>query len=165
MVITAALAFSLGTLPLLAHGQAGGFGPGLQADGQGAGGRGPGRPGPGGPMGILPGLNRVDLTDAQREQIRAILEQARATGDPGEKVRQAEQALHAAVLADTPDSQAIEAARTAINSAQTAELDRRIELMQRVAQVLTPAQRQQLAQLPPPGGARGRGPGRGQRND
>src|SRR4051812_39164062 len=119
MVITAALAFSLGTLPLLAHGQAGGvgagppadgpgaggFGPGLQADGQGAGGRGPGRPGPGGPggpMGILPGLNRVDLTDAQREQIRAILEQARATGDPGEKVRQAEQALHAAVLADTP---------------------------------------------------------------
>src|SRR3982074_1160363 len=42
-----------------------------------AGGRGPGRPGmgPGGPgdlMELMAGLDRRDLTDAQREQIRAI---------------------------------------------------------------------------------------------
>lgn len=144
--IAAALALSLGALPLMAQA------------GQGRGGPGPGRGGPGGPMGILPGLNQVGLSEGQREQIRAILDQERQSGtDPGEKVRQAEQALHAAVLADVPDAQAIEAAKAALNSAHATELDRRTELMQKVAQVLTPAQRQQLAQLPPPPGPRGRG--------
>jgi Spy/CpxP family protein refolding chaperone len=109
-------------------------------------------------MGILPGLNRVGLSDAQREQIRAILDQERQSGDPGEKMRQAEQALHTAVLADTPDVQGIESAKSALNAAHAAELDRQVELMQKVAQVLTPAQRQELAQLPPPGPRRG-GPG------
>jgi Spy/CpxP family protein refolding chaperone len=111
-------------------------------------------------MGILPGLNQVGLSDAQREQIRAILEQERqaGSGDPAEKGREAERALMAAVLADAPNPQAIESARAALNAARTAELDHRIELMQKVAQVLTPAQRQELAQLPPPGpGGRGRG--------
>jgi len=154
MVITAALALALGTLPLLAQGPGGGFGRGGQRMGGPRSG-GPGRPGgPGGPMGIVPGLNRVDLTDAQREQIRAILDQARQSGDPGEKVRQADEALHAAIFADAANPQAIESARAALNAAHAAELDRRIDLMQKIAQVLTPAQRQQLAQPPP--GPRGR---------
>lgn len=158
-VMAAALALSLGALPLMAQGTGTGAGPGPRMAGQGRGGPGPGRGGPGGPMGILPGLNQVGLSEAQRAQVRTILEQERQPGtDPGEKVRQAEQALRAAVLADVPDVQAIESARTALNAAHGAELDRRIELMQKVAQVLTPAQRQQLAQLPTPGGPRGRGP-------
>jgi len=153
-IAAAALALSLGALPLLAQG------PGAMAPGQRMSGRGgPGPGGPGGPLGILPGLNRVGLSDAQREEIRGILDQERQSGDPGQKVRQAEYALHTAVLADAPDVQGIEAAKSALNAAHAAELDRRVELMQKVAQVLTSAQRQQLSQLPPPG-PRGGGPGR-----
>jgi Spy/CpxP family protein refolding chaperone len=144
MVIAAAVvAFSLGTLPVLAQGRRlGGPGPG-----------GPG--GPGGPL--VPGLNRLDLTDAQREQLRGIMEQARP-GDPAaDTVRQAEQALHTAVFADNPDPQAIDSAKAAVNAAHAAELDRRIALMQKVGQILTPAQRQELARMPGPGGLHGRG--------
>ena len=149
-IAIAALVLSLGALPLMAQGQRGPGGPG------GPGGQ--GRGGPGGPMGILPGLNQVGLTDAQREQIRGILDADRQGGtDPAEKGRHAEQALMTAVLADVPNAQAIDAAKAALNAARTAELDHRTELMLKVAQVLSPEQRQQLAQLPPPGPGRGRG--------
>jgi Spy/CpxP family protein refolding chaperone len=159
IAIVAALALTLGALPLMAQqGSGGGFG---QGQGQGQGqrmggpGRGRGPGGPGGPMAVLPGLNQVDLTDAQREQVRGIMEQERQSGDPGEKVREAEQALHAAVLADTPNPQAIDAAKGALNAAHVAELDHRVELMQKIVQILTPAQRQELAQWQPPAGRRG----------
>jgi len=149
----AVLAVSLGTLPLVAQ-QPGDAQPGHRMGGPGQFGPG-GRGGPGGPGGILPGLNRVNLTDAQREQVRALMEQERQSGDPGDTVRQAEQALHAAVLADTPNPQAIESAKAALNAAHEAALTHRVELMQKIAQVLTPAQRQELVQVPAPGG-RGR---------
>lgn len=153
LIAAAALALTVGTLPLAAQAPAGGQG--QRMGGPGRGGRGPGGPGP---MGILPGLNQIDLSDQQREQVRAILEEERQSGtEPGQKARQAEEALHAAVLSDTPDSQVIEAAKAALNTASVAELDHRVELMQKIAAVLTPAQRQQLAQLPPPGGRRGGG--------
>jgi len=157
-VIAAALVLALGTLPLVAQGVGGGFQGGQRAGGPGRGGRG----GPGGPGGIFPGLNRIDLSDPQREQVRAVLEQGRQSGDPGDKLRQAEQALHAALLADAPNPQAVESARAALNAAHAAELDHRIDLMQKIAQILTPAQRQQLAALPGPGGPRGRGNGHNQ---
>jgi len=135
-IAAAALALTLGGLPLVAQ------------------------QGPGGPMGVFPGLNEVGLTDAQRDQVRGILEQERQTGaDPGLKVRDAEAALHAALLADVADPQAIETAKAQLNAAHAAELDRRIDLMQKIAALLTPAQRQQLAQLPLPPGPRGRGAG------
>jgi Spy/CpxP family protein refolding chaperone len=141
----AVLVLSLGALPLAAQG------PGQRMGG-------PGRGGPGGPGApILPGLNRLDLSEAQRDQLRAIMEQDHQGGDPGEKVRQAEQALHAAVFGETPDPQAIEAAKAALSAAQASGLDHRVELMQKIAQILTPAQRQELARMPGPGGPRGRG--------
>jgi Spy/CpxP family protein refolding chaperone len=110
-------------------------------------------------MGVFPGLNQVGLSDEQREQVRGILEQERQSANPAQGLRQAEEALHTAVLADVPDPQAIQAAKAALATAQAAELDHRVELMQKIAAILTPAQRQQLAQLQPPPGARGRGPG------
>jgi Spy/CpxP family protein refolding chaperone len=152
-IAAAVLAVSLGTLSLVAQ-QPGDVQPGPRRGGPGQFGPG-GRGGPGGPGGLMPGLNRVDLSDAQREQVRAVLEQERPSGNPGEKVRQAEQALHAAVLADAANPQAIESAKAALNAAHAAELDHRVELMQKIAQILTPAQRQELAQMPGPGG-RGR---------
>jgi Spy/CpxP family protein refolding chaperone len=95
------------------------------------------------------------LTDTQREQLKALAEEERADGR-GAGQREAEQKLHAAVLADTPDTAAIEGLKAALNSAHAAELDRRISTMQKVAQILTPAQRQQLLNLQPDGRGRGR---------
>jgi Spy/CpxP family protein refolding chaperone len=150
MVMAATLALSVGAVSLLAQG------PGQRPGGPG---RGPGGMGPGGPggPGILARVHRLeDLTDTQKEQLRALAEEGRQGGDPGAGVRAAEQKLHAAVLANSPDLQAIETLKAALITAQAAELDHRVGMMQKVAQILTPAQRQQLLDKPP-AGSRGRG--------
>ena len=147
-LVAAALAVGLGALPALAQGP-----------GQGMGARG-GRGGPGGPgfgPGFMPMLQQLDLTDQQREQIRSLMEANRPAGDPGQ-LRAAELKLHAAILGDNPDQQAIEAAKTTINAAHAAELDHQIDMLARVAQILTPDQRQQLLKLQSEG-PRGRGRG------
>jgi Spy/CpxP family protein refolding chaperone len=135
--VAAALAIGLGALPALAQGP-----------GQGMGARG-GRGGPGGPgfgPGFMPMLQQLDLTDQQREQIRSLMEANRPTGDPGQ-LRAAELKLHAAILGDNPDQQAIDAAKGTINAAHAAELDHQIDMLAKVAQILTPDQRQQLLKL------------------
>ena len=72
MAITAALALSLGALPLLAQG------PGQRLGGPGRGGPDRGGPGgPDGPPGIVAMVHRLDLTDTQREQLRALMEDGR----------------------------------------------------------------------------------------
>ena len=152
-IVAVVAVLALGAATLVAQSPAGGTQPGQQR----MGGPGRGGPGRGGGPGILPGLNHLDLSDAQREQVRAIMESGRQSGDPGEKMAQAEHGLNAALLADVPDPQAIESAKAAVNAAQAALLDRRIDLMQKIAQVLTPAQRQELAQMPGPGRGRGFG--------
>jgi Spy/CpxP family protein refolding chaperone len=150
IVMAAVLALSVGAISLFA-----------QAPGRPGGpGRGPGgRGGPGGP-GMLALVNQLDLTDAQREQIRALAEEGRQSGDPGAPVRAAEKKLHAAVLADTPDLQAIDTLKGTLSAAFAADIEHRVEMMRKVAQILTPAQRQQLLQLTPQGPPRGRGPAR-----
>jgi Spy/CpxP family protein refolding chaperone len=148
MGIVAVLAIAI-AIPLVAYGR--------QRQG-GPGGRGFG--GPGGPLGIMPMVHQLDLTDAQREQLRALMGDARKGGDPGQQARAAEQKLHAAILADPPDLQAIEGLKAALNTAHASELDRRIEMMQKVAQILTPAQRQQALKLESERPQRGRGPDR-----
>ena len=148
MVMAATLALSVGALPLLAQG------PGQRPGGPG---RGPG-PGGTGTSRIFAMVHQLDLTDAQKEQLRALMDEGRQSGDPGAAVRAAEQKLHAAILADVPDLQAIESVKAALNAAHAAELDHRIAMMQKVAQILTPAQKQQLLALQAQG-PRGRGPG------
>ncbi len=142
----AALVAALGTIPMIAQGQGpgGGFGPGPQGRGRGPGGPGPG--GPGGPN-LLAMVNELDLSDAQRQQLRQIMEEARRAGGPGAGVREAEKKLHEAFLAETPDSAAIDALKAALNTAHAAELDHRVAMMLKVAQILTPAQREQLLKL------------------
>lgn len=153
MVMAATLALSMGAVSLLAQGP--GQRPG--GPGRGPGDMGPGgRGGPGGP-GLLAMVHRLeDLTDAQREQLRALAEEGRQGGDPGAGVRAAEQKLHAAVLANTPDLRAIETLKAALNAAHVAELDHRVAMMLRAAPILTPAQRQQLLDRQA-AGPRGRG--------
>jgi Spy/CpxP family protein refolding chaperone len=164
MVMAAALALSVGAASLLAQGpgQRSG-GPGRGPGGSmGPGGPGPGRPGPGGPggfggpPGIFARVQQLDLTDAQREQLRTLAEEGRQGGDPAAGVRAAEQQLHAAVLADTPDLNAIQTLKATLAAGHAAELEHRVAMMQKVAQILTSAQRQELLTMQPPG-PRGRG--------
>ena len=70
---------------------------------------GPGRRGPGGPMGMLgPMMRELDLTDAQREQVRSIMESHRdAFQQVGEKMRTAREGMGALIDADTLDEDAI----------------------------------------------------------
>jgi protein CpxP len=117
------------------------------------GGRGPGR----GPAfdGALPVLRGLDLTDAQREQIRSITEGQRNGNNPRRNLMDLERQLQAAILAETPDPQKIDDLKNSIASAAATELAARIEMQERIAQVLTPEQRAQardaLAKAPGPG--------------
>lgn len=110
----------------------------------------------GGPL-----FERLDLTDAQREQIRTIMKE-NADGDrPGAKQAELEQQLRAAIFADTPDLGKIEQLKASIAEAEAAALTRRIDTELKVSQVLTAEQRAKARTLEGPG-MRGRGPRRGQ---
>jgi Spy/CpxP family protein refolding chaperone len=89
--------------------------------------------------------------------VRALMEANRPPADPGQ-LREAELKLHTAILGDNPDPQAIDAAKAAITAAHAAELDHQIEMLTKIAQILTPDQRQQLLKLQSEGP---RPPGRG----
>lgn len=116
------------------------------------GGRGFGR-GPGFD-GVLPVLRGLNLTDAQREQIRSVTQAQRTGENPRRTLMDLERQLQAAILTDTPDQQKIEALKNSIAAASAAELAARIDLQSRIAQVLTPEQRAQAreALAKPPAG-------------
>ena len=133
---------------------------------QGPRGRGPGGGGFGDPMGPgapgmgFPMLRELDLTDAQREQIRALTEQRRdeQANNPRRKVADLERQLQLAIFADTPDQQKTQELTKAIAAAHAEELAARIELEARIAQILTPEQRAQARERLDKGGPpRGRG--------
>jgi Spy/CpxP family protein refolding chaperone len=112
-----------------------------------------GRQGHFGP-GLMPMLHNLNLTDDQKAQIKALADSEKS--DDRGKVGELEQKLHAAILEDQPDLQAIEGLKTALNAAHAEALERRIEHMQKLAQILTPDQRKQLLDMKP-------GQGRGTR--
>jgi Spy/CpxP family protein refolding chaperone len=124
---------------------------------------GPGRGVFGGPPLFVRGLN---LTEAQREQIRTLTEERRnQAGNPGRSIAELDHQLRLTRLADTPDLQTVEELKTAIAAAMAEQLSARIELESRIAQVLTPEQRAQARESlgtagarrgPPLGGGRGR---------
>ena len=119
---------------------------------QGGGGRGPGR----GLAAGAPFLRDLNLTDAQREQIRALTEQRRAQGDdPRRKVADLERQLRVAVFADAPDPQKIDDLKTAVAAATAEELTARVELQSHIAEVLTPEQRAQAREVLEKIGGRG----------
>jgi periplasmic protein CpxP/Spy len=91
----------------------------------------------------LPLLRGLNLTDAQREQIRSITEAQRTGDNPRRNVMDLERQLQAAVFAETPDQSKIDQLKNSIAAARAEELTSRIELQSRIAQVLTPEQRAQ----------------------
>jgi Spy/CpxP family protein refolding chaperone len=134
------------------------------AVGQGRGG--PGGPGgPGGRRGGPLGGVMEDLTDQQREQVKAILESERQgqEGPPAEmKLRQA---LDQELLADAPNAQKIEELKAQIVTATADALTRQIAVQQKISQVLTPEQRAKARERIAQRGERGRrGEGGGPRH-
>jgi Spy/CpxP family protein refolding chaperone len=123
------------------------------ADGQQPQRRGPGMGGPGGPggRGFGPGIMR-ELTDEQRNQVRAILQEERGDQDGRRGDMNLRRQLEAELLADVPNDLKIEELKSQILAAQAEGLTKHIEVQKRIAQVLTPEQRakarEQLAQAP-----------------
>jgi periplasmic protein CpxP/Spy len=110
-------------------------------------GKGQGRGGPGGP---LPILRQLNLSETQREQIKALTDQRRDLGEaqsPVRKLADLQRALGAAIFADTPDSAQIDQLRAGIAEAEAAMLAARVDLQLKIAQILTPEQRQQAREL------------------
>jgi len=110
--------------------------------------------GPGGPA----MLQKLNLTEAQREQVRGIVEQQRQ-GDqaPGKKLADLQLELHALLFADSPDHAKIDQVKADIAQAEAAALSARVETDLKIAQILTAEQRAKARELRP-GGRGGRGP-------
>jgi Spy/CpxP family protein refolding chaperone len=113
------------------------------ANAQGRGQRGPG---PGGGPGFggrgRGGFERLaDLTDEQRKQVQAILQEDRASREGPPAAVALHRQLETEILADAPDDQKIDALRQQLVQAQGEELGRRIGIQRKIAQVLTPEQR------------------------
>ena len=111
----------------------------------------PSRRGPGGRMG-MPFARLADLTDAQRQQIRTIVEQDRQSRQGAPAEGNLRQQLQAELLADVPDEQKIATLQEQIAQATSESLARHVALQRQIAQVLTPEQRakarEHLAQAP-----------------
>jgi len=109
------------------------------------GGRGMGRGGPGGPMGpqgMMAGIDPRDLTDAQREQIKAIRDRHADEMRPVmDRVQTARQALANAVVTGNGDIRGF-AQEVGAAEGEAAYLNAQIET--EVMAVLTPEQKQKI---------------------
>ena len=121
------------------------------------GGRG-GRGGPGGPGGRMGGsggpggigipLDRLNLTDAQRDQVKSVVDSHQAEVRPlGEKAMTARRALEQAVTADTIDEGAIRAKAADVASVESDMAVARARVYADVLQILTSDQRAKLKEL------------------
>jgi Spy/CpxP family protein refolding chaperone len=142
--MTKRILVAAGLVAALAGGTAVGFA-------QGPGGRGgPGIEGPGrGPRGGGPrvdfGLRGVELTDAQREQVRSIMQSHRTEFDNiGKALREAHRAFAEATRADALDEATIRARSTAVANAMADEAILRAKVRSEVHALLTAEQHQQL---------------------
>lgn len=136
---------------------------GGQGPGQGQGRRGPGFGGPGGPggRGMIPAVMQ-ELTEEQRGQVRAILQEQREGQEAPRADAKLRHELQLELLADVPNDLRIEELKGQIAAAQAQGLDRHIAIQKRIAQVLTAEQRAKARERLADGGRQGRG-GRGPR--
>jgi Spy/CpxP family protein refolding chaperone len=117
----------------------------------GAGGRGPigPPPGPGGPgAGLPPIFLRIDLTDQQRTQIKAILDEQRESRRAElEERRTLQQQLTAGIYGSGADADALAAIVAKLADLQKQALDADVVLQTKIAALLTDEQRQQIIVL------------------
>ena len=104
------------------------------------------RGGPGGPGGMGGRMGPVaipfeDLTEEQRQQIKAIMDEQREgeQGPPADmKLRQA---LEMELLADAPNDQKIQELKAQVDAASAEQLAKHIAIQRKVNQILTAEQR------------------------
>jgi Spy/CpxP family protein refolding chaperone len=124
---------------------------------------GPGRPGGpggpmGGPMGMPPLPPSLNLTDAQREQIKAIADSHRDEWKAlADRARTAHEALMAVEMSDPIDENAIRAKSADVAAVEADMAVARAHSRAEVFQVLTADQKAELKQMQ---NGRGRGPRR-----
>jgi Spy/CpxP family protein refolding chaperone len=94
--------------------------------------------GRGGPGGFA---RLADLTDDQKKQVHAILEEDRASRQGPPASVNVRRELEAEILADAPDEQKIDTLRQQLVQAHADELTRHIAVQRKIAQILTPEQR------------------------
>ena len=121
--------------------------------------------GPGGPMGPLGLITRLELSDAQRDQVKSLVDSRRdETKAIADRAKAAHDALQAAVTSDTFDEGAIRARSVEVASVEADMAVARGRLYADALQILTVEQRTQLkaleAKMKERGGARRGGPGR-----
>lgn len=114
----------------------------------GPGGRGFG-PGPGGPFGpiALP-LRQLDLSDAQREQVRTAMQSHQAAfKEIGDRLRTAHDGLETAVTAETVDEAAIRARSAEVAAVQADAAVLRARVHQEIFSLLTAEQQAKAKEL------------------
>jgi protein CpxP len=140
LMVAAALVAALAAGHAVAGAQGPRGGPGMR----GAPGRGPQGGMRGGPGGDL-GLRGVQLTEAQREQVRSIMETHRAEfAELRRKLGAAHRAFAEATQADGLDEAAIRTQSTAVASAMADEAILRARVRTQVHALLTAEQQQQV---------------------
>jgi protein CpxP len=92
-------------------------------------------------------IMRLDLSDAQRDQIKSIIDAERPDAAALERSRTAHEALHAAVTADTFDEGAIRAASVEVARLEADMAVAQAKLRSAVLEILTPEQRTQLKEM------------------
>ena len=114
---------------------------------QGPGGQGPrmSRGGPGHRGMMEFGLRGLDLSDAQKEQVKSIMDSHKTEFQAlGEKMRQAHAAFAQTTQGETIDEAAVRAKSTAIASVMADEAILRAKVRAEVQAILTPEQLEQL---------------------
>lgn len=106
-------------------------------------------PGPGGPFGEigLP-LRELELTDAQREQVRTVMQShGAAFKEIGDRMRTAREALDTAVTADTLDEAAVRAKAADVATVEADAAVLRAKVHQEVFSLLTAEQQAKAREL------------------
>jgi protein CpxP len=111
---------------------------------------GPGfRGGPGGPFGMGGfALRGLDLTDAQREQVKAIMESHRDEQKAiGARMQAARKALHEAIAADAFDETAVRAKAAEIGAVEADAAVLQARIKGEISAILTPEQLKKAKEL------------------
>lgn len=125
---------------------------GLMVGGAAAYAQGPGPGGPRGRMGGAPGgdlpLRALNLTDAQRQQVRDVGAQHRTNLQAaGQQLRQAAAAQRAAVETMPVDENAIRGSTEALGAAQATMAIEQAHMRSEIFSILTPEQQEKVQQL------------------
>ena len=156
--VAAAFVASVAVAGGTTHNQDQQSGPGFGQQGRRGGPGGPGGPG-GGRMGPA-GVAFEDLTEEQRQQIKAIMDEQREAEQGPTADMKLRQSLETELLADAPNDQRIQELKGQIDSASAEQLAKHIALQRRINQILTAEQRakarERIANRPENGGGRGR---------